>query len=197
MIRRSTWITLAIFGLVLAAAVIVQQTQQRQAAQATPTAGLDFLFEVEGSDIIALRITSAEGDVVAVQRAEEGEWTLSEPEEAPADQDRVGSAITQAESLRVLSTLEEEPEAEVIGLDPPQYTITITLSNGEQQTAVLGSETPTGSGYYARRQEGALRVVNKSSMDLVLEMLAEPPVAAEPTAEAGTPQAEVTETVEP
>lgn len=195
MIRRSTWITLAIFGLVLAAAVVIQQTQQRQAAQATPTAGLDFLFEVEGSDIIALRITSADGDVVAVQRDEEGEWTLSEPENAPADQDRVGSAITQAESLRVLSTLEEEPEAVAIGLEPPQYTITITLGDGQRQTALVGNETPTGSGYYARRQEGALRVVNKSSMDLVLEMLAEPPVPA--TAEARTPEAEVTETVAP
>jgi len=192
MIRRSTWITLAIFGLVLATAVVIQQTQQRQAAQATPTAGLEVLFEVEGSDIIALRITSAEGDVVAVQRAEGGEWTLSEPENAPADQDRVGSAITQAESLRVLSTLEEEPDAGVIGLEPPQYQVTITLGDGGRQTALVGSETPTGSGYYARLQDGPLRVVNKSSLDLLLELLTDPPVAATASPEAG-----VTETVEP
>ena len=174
------------------AAFIYQQTRQDVLAEATPTAGLTYLFDAQGSEVIGLRITDAEGNSVAVQRGEGGEWELSEPEGEPADQARIESAAALVGTLRVLSTLEQEPEAEVIGLNPAEYRLAITLANGASQEALIGSETPTGSGYYARLEGGPLQVANKTSVDSVLELLSNPPISATPTAEI-----EVTETVEP
>ncbi len=183
MIRRSTWIMLGIFGLVLVVALFIQRTQQQADDEATPTPGLTYLFDVQESTIIALRITGADEVSVAVQRNEEGNWVLLEAENEQADQDRIGSAISQAETLRVLTTLEEEPDLDVIGLDHPQYRVSITLADGGIQVAVIGRETPTGSGYYARLEGNPLQVVNKSSVDSLLEILTDPPIAPTPTPE--------------
>lgn len=193
MIRRSTWIWVGLFAVALVAAFVYQRTRENVQAEATPTAGLTYLFDVQDSEVIGLRITGAGGDTVAMQRGEGGEWALSEPEGGPADQSRIDSAVSQVETLRVLSTLEQEPEAAVIGLDPAEYRVAITLANGESQEALIGIETPTGSGYYARLEGGGpLQVANKTSVDTVLELLSDPPIAATATAEIA-----ITETAEP
>jgi hypothetical protein len=197
MIRRSTWIWVGLFAIALVAAFIYQRTKENVQADATPTAGLTYLFDVQDSEVIGLRITGAGGDSVAMQRGEGGEWELSEPEGEPADQSRIDSAVTQVETLRVLSTLEQEPDADVIGLDPAEHRLAITLANGESQEALIGSETPTGSGYYARLEGGGpLQVANKTSVDSVLELLNDPPIAPTPTVTVEE-TVEVTETLEP
>jgi hypothetical protein len=191
MIRRSTWVTLGIFAIVLVAAIIIRQTGQKAAADATPTPGSAYLFSAQDSAIIGLRITDTDENSVAVQRAEDGSWSLVQPEGEQADQDRIDSLVSQAESLRVVSTLDTQPELTAIGLEPPQYRLSITLADGQQQVAEIGSTTPTDSGYYARLGGGDLQVVSKSGLDSLVGMLTDPPIAPTPTPETSsseTPQ---------
>jgi hypothetical protein len=191
MIRRSTWVTLGIFAIVLVAAIIIRQTEQKVAADATPTPGSTYLFSAQDSSIIGLRISDNDEDSVAVQRAEDGSWSLIQPEGEQADQDRIDSLVSQAESLRVVSTLDTQPELTAIGLDPPQYRLSITLADGQQQVAEIGNTTPTSSGYYTRLEGGELQVVSKSGLDSLVGMLTDLPIAPTPTPEtssAETPQ---------
>jgi hypothetical protein len=183
MIRRSTWVTLGIFAIVLVAAVIFRRTGQKAAADVTPTPASTYLFNAQDSSIIGLRITDSDQNSVAVQRAEDGSWSLIQPEGEQADQDRIDSLISQAESLRVVSTLDTQPDLTAIGLDPPQYRLSITLADGQQQVAEIGSSTPTSSGYYARLESGNLQVVSKSGLDSIVGMLSDPPIAPTPTPE--------------
>ncbi|MEJ2353029.1 MAG: DUF4340 domain-containing protein [Anaerolineales bacterium] len=220
MIRRSTWVTLGIFAIVLVAAIIIRQTGQKAAADATPTPGSAYLFSAQDSAIIGLRITDTDENSVAVQRAEDGSWSLIQPEGEQADQDRIDSLVvqraedgswsliqpegeqadqdridslvSQAESLRVVSTLDTQPELTAIGLEPPQYRLSITLADGQQQVAEIGSTTPTNSGYYARLGGGDLQVVSKSGLDSLVGMLTDPPIAPTPT-----PQTRSSETPQP
>jgi hypothetical protein len=192
MIRRSTWVTLGIFAIVLVAAIIIRQTGQKAAADATPTPGSAYLFSAQDSAIIGLRITDTDENSVAVQRAEDGSWSLVQPEGEQADQDRIDSLVSQAESLRVVSTLDTQPELTAIGLEPPQYRLSITLADGQQQVAEIGSTTPTNSGYYARLGGGDLQVVSKSGLDSLVGMLTDPPIAPTPT-----PETSSTETPQP
>jgi hypothetical protein len=192
MIRRSTWVTLGIFAIVLVAAIIIRQTGQKAAADATPTPGSAYLFSAQDSAIIGLRITDTDENSVAVQRAEDGSWSLVQPEGEQADQDRIDSLVSQAESLRVVSTLDTQPELTAIGLEPPQYRLSITLADGQQQVAEIGSTTPTDSGYYARLGGGDLQVVSKSGLDSLVGMLTDPPIAPTPT-----PETSSTETPQP
>jgi hypothetical protein len=182
MIRRSTWIMLGAFVLVVAAALVFQRAQERSAAEATPTPGLTYLFDVQDETLIGLRISDAQENSVAVQRDEGGEWTLLEPSGEPADQSRVESAVSQAGTLRILSTLDQTLDLNVIGLDAPSYQISVTLASGRRITALIGSQTPTGSGYYAKVEDGGpQQVVNKSSVDSLLELLTNPPIAPTPS----------------
>jgi hypothetical protein len=179
MIRRSTWVTLGIFAIVLVAAIIIRQTGQKAAADATPTPGSAYLFSAQDSAIIGLRITDTDENSVAVQRAEDGSWSLIQ-------------LVSQAESLRVVSTLDTRPELTAIGLEPPQYRVAVTLADGQQQAAEIGSTTPTSSGYYARLEGGDLQVVSKTGLDSLVGMLTDPPIAPTPT-----PETSSTETPQP
>ena len=192
MIRRSTWITLGIFAIVVVAAVIIRQTEERVAAQVTPTPGLTYLFDVGDSSIIALRVTDSSEDSVAVQRAEDGSWSLVQPAGEQADQERIDSLVSQAQTLRVVTALDTQPDLAAVGLDQPQYHLSITLADGQNQVAEIGDSTPTGSGYYARLQGGAMQVVSKSGVDSLVGLLSDPPIAP-----MRTPEITSTETPQP
>lgn len=178
MIRRSTWILLAIFILVLVIAIIIQRSQEQSQVEATPAIGVTYLFDVQDTQIIALEIDSADGRKLVVQRGSDGNWALIEPEYNESDVNRIESVITQAESLRILSKLDTHLDLDVLGLDQPSYWIVVTTAEGQQQMAYIGSVTPTGSGYYAFLSGGPIQIVNKLSVDSVLEILDDPPVLA-------------------
>ena len=120
--------------------------------------------------------------------------TLIEPVGEQADTGRIESAIAQAESLRILATLETALELDTIGLNPAAYQITITLDNEQQQTAFVGNLTATQSGYYAFLLGQPEVVVDKINIDGLLELLTNPPIMRTPTP---PPAADMTPTIQP
>lgn len=195
MIRRNTWILLGIFVILLVGAWLFQRDNQDEEAQTTPTEGVSLLFEIGERTITAIRIADNQDNAVAVMLNSDGSWELVVPEGEPGDEARIASAVSQAEQLRVLSPVESELDLGTIGLDPAQYTIEVTYSDGSEETAYFGDETPTGSGYYAYMQDNEqLQVVNKFSVDSLLDLLNDPPIAA-PTTPA--PESVVTPTASP
>jgi hypothetical protein len=180
MIRRSTWMLVALFAVMAGLAWYLQGNPIGGQAEATPTTGMSYLFPTEGSSITSLAISDRQGVSLEVQRDAEGAWTLVGQEGVEADVGRIESAVRHAETLRILSTLETQPDLAIIGLEPPEYRLSITLADGRQQVAFAGSATPTGSGYYAHLDGGELVVVNLFSMDGVLEIFKIPPVVEVP-----------------
>lgn len=178
MIRRNTWIVLGIFAILLAGAWLYQRSQSGADADATPTAGVSLLIEPGGRTISALQISNKEGTSVSMILDPAGVWELVEPGGEPADENRIQSAVSQAGQLRILAPVQSEIDLGTIGLDPAQYTIEITYSDGNEATAYFGDETPTASGYYGYLQDNRqLQIVNKFSVDSLLELLTDPPIA--------------------
>lgn len=190
MIRRTTWFFVVLFAVLLALAFFLQRTREPTEAETTPIAGIEYLFDTQDEKITSMRLEDAGGNVVAVERGAEDSWVLVEPPGEAADVARIESAIIHAESLRIVDNLESGPDLGVIGLDPPAYRVTVTLDGGRQQTALVGSATPTGSGYYARLEGGKLQIVNNFSVDGILEILTTPPIQS-------TPEPAVTEPTPP
>lgn len=192
MIRRSTWILVGLFVILLAVALYLQRSQQQAEAQATPTPGIAYLFEDLGGEVQRLRITAAGGDSLEVAAGAEGSWTLVEPAGEQADQSRIDSAVSQVQNLRIVSELANPPPVGEVGLDPPAYRLAVTSADGREQVAFIGDLTPIESGYYAHRDGGPVVVVSKFPVDSLLDLLETPPVVTEtPTA---TPEAEGTGT---
>jgi hypothetical protein len=181
MIRRSTWILVAVFVAVLLVALYMQRSDQQAGAQATPTAGISYLFEDLDADIQRLRISSADGNAVEAQAGLEGAWTLVEPSGQAADTDRIASAASQVQNLRIVSALENPPAAGEVGLEPADYRLSVLTAGGLEQVALIGDETPIQTGYYARREGGPVVVVLKSAVDSLIGLLETPPVLVTPT----------------
>lgn len=101
------------------------------------------------------------------------------PREAKADQAAAQAAATQAGALRSLSIV--DLPADVVGLDKPAYTITLTFSGTDVHKLLIGAETPVGDGYYARVDGGGIQVIDKIGLDALLGLLTAPPYPATPT----------------
>ena len=181
MIRRSTWVVLILFALVLTAAIIFQRTQQAKQAEATPTAPPSYLFDTTGRIIKALQVSDVEGNLVAMKLDDTGAWTLQQPEGKEPDTGKIGSAIDQVKSLEVTSELENPPALDVVGLDSPAYQIEVTFKDDSTQKAFIGDQTPTQSGYYARVENGPVVILEKFGVDNIINLVNEPPVVETPT----------------
>ena len=194
MIRRTTWILLGIFLILLVVLFFLQRSGLTGETEATPTDPVTFLFDPQGKSITGLRVADRIGKVVEVQKVAGSIWTLLEPVGEQADTGRIESAIAQVESLRILTTLKTALKLDTIGLNPAAYQITITLDDEQQQTAFVGNLTPTQSGYYVLLVGQPEVVVDKTAIDGLLNLLTDPPILRTPTS---SPASELTPTIQP
>jgi hypothetical protein len=181
MIRRGTWIILVIFAILLAVAFFWQRSKEGEEAQITPTTSSEVVFDFGGAQVVSLRIDGGEGQVVELGRDEQGMWVLTWPKGAGTDAGKVEAAMTQLLALRAQTILREEIDPAVVGLSPAGYKMLVTLDNGQQVIANVGKETATGSGYYFLVNDRVLYVVDKYSLDAILNLVKEPPIAPTPT----------------
>jgi hypothetical protein len=183
MLKRNTIILLALFVALAGFAIYQKYFPSRPAPDknATPfptIAPVEFLFPAEAGDVTRLSIESREGESVRLERRN-GAWVLIQPFETEADQGTVEAAASQATALTVLNHL--ELDAADAGLTPPAYTVTVGFSSGKLFVTQIGDATPTGSGYYVRKEDGSILVISKDGMDALLNLLQYPPFLETPT----------------
>jgi hypothetical protein len=181
-IQTGTWLTILVFAALIGLAFFLNNQKAKQTAETTPTPGpgsLPLFASTEGlpNDI---KIESAIGQTVEVARNSSGEWVLKSPTEAAADQASAQAAATQVQALHiVLSSV--DLGLDILGLDKPAYTITITFTGGQTHKLTVGAVTPIQTGYYAQLDGGKPQVVDKEGLDALLGLLSNPPYAATPT----------------
>jgi hypothetical protein len=186
--RRSTILTLVLFGIVLAAGIYFNNRAKNAELEATPAATMpviEYLFPPSDGFPTRMRIESKTGEVVEVARNEKNAWALTLPEKAEADQASSEAAATQVTTMRILERVPNLP-ADAVGLDAPAYTFTFQFPNG-QRTVEVGALTPTESGYYVRSDDGSLLIVSRSAVDALLGLLTTPPYAPTATPTAAAP----------
>jgi len=188
MVKRQTWILLAFF-LALAGFALYQKynpsaPRPRTNENATPSvtiAPVEFLFPAGQGTVTSLSIESREGQSVRVERASAGAWSLTKPFEAAADPSSAEAAASQVSALRILARLDLDPAD--AGLKSPAYTLMVGFSDGRSFVVEVGDATPTGTGYYARKDGGfaSLLVIDKDGLDALLNLLVYPPFLETPT----------------
>lgn len=181
MIRRPTWILLGLFILLLVAAWLIQTQPFGKPPEPTVTPGLASLFDLQANPIVAARITDASGKAVAVEKDANGQWILTEPPNQPADTERIQTAITRAQGVSIVANVDVGPDLQAIGMDPPAYRIQLSLADGQEQIAFIGSLTAIGSGYYAHLDGGPMLIVNKYGVEGLLDIFKNPPILPTPT----------------
>ncbi len=183
MIRRSTWITIGIFAVLLAGAL--WWTRSRPVGEnvdVTPTPRP--LWEVGVKDVEGLRVEDvANGQVVELRRDQEFGWRLVIPQEGPADATRAEIAASWARAPQPLAVIRDVEDPSAFGFSPPAYRITVYLRDGRAQTIEVGRESPTGSMRYIRVPEisGVMTVSSFGIADVIGLVDPIPLAAAEPT----------------
>lgn len=186
MVKRQTWILLAFF-LALAGFALYQKynpsaPRPRTNENATPSATIapvEFLLAAGQGTVASLSIESREGQSVRMERAAAGAWSLTKPFETAADPSSAEAAASQVSALRILARLDLDPAD--AGLKSPAYTLTVGFSDGKSFVLEIGDATPTGTGYYARKDGEGLLVIDKDGLDALLNLLSTPPFLETPT----------------
>lgn len=175
MIRRSTWVILVIFVILLVVFIWFGRSDQAEGTP-TPTTPIQSLFDFEESEILGLVITKTGNNGLVLIRDNEAGWMIEGVQDEVLDQDKIDSSLSQFLSSRLITTLESLPPLADIGLDPTAYTIEIELVNSEHISLLIGEMTAIGDGYYAQKEDGEVVVINQFPLDTLLEFLETPPV---------------------
>jgi hypothetical protein len=185
MIRRSTWLLVAVFVVVLGGAVYWQQRPAASAEnEATPIPAAQPLFPVTPEELVRLQVQETSGGAVILEREAGGLWELVQPAGAETDPAQVETKLSQLTSLRIKTSLEPAADLSIFGLDSPAYRVSLRTTDGQDYGLVIGDLTPTGDGYYVQLNGNPPQVVNKISMESFLGILDEPPILLNPELEA-------------
>ncbi|MCS6993167.1 MAG: DUF4340 domain-containing protein [Anaerolineales bacterium] len=193
--RRSTVVMLLLLVVVAALYWYMQQPENviERVLQPTPTAtkaDLGYIIAPEKGQPTRIVIEPAQGSPITLDKTS-GIWLLTTPEKnGPADPNSVDLAATGLTALRILSKIEPAPPLSQIGLEPPAYRVSVTMSDGSKVDFHVGAKTVTQSGYYIRTADGNLVVTAAYNIDSLLKLAGEPPFlqTATPTPDS-TPQA--------
>lgn len=184
MIRRTTWIVLLAFVILMTALVWVQRTNQNQEPELEPTVANVKFLQLDVQQLTGITIQASNGKTVELKRPAQGEWSLEFPEPAPADGPAIQSALSQFSNAQIVSSPASLPGLEALNLDDALFKILLINQDGSQVIVNVGKETPTGSGYYVlASNQKQIVVVNKFAMDALLNLLENPPFQPTPTAE--------------
>ncbi len=188
--RSSTVIYLILFVVVLGAAYYFNnRTETAEAEVVTPeatSAPIEYLFTSVDGLPTNIKIESKAGVVVEVARNAENAWALILPEKAAADQGSVDAATSQVTTMRILERVPGLAPA-AVGLDNPEYTMSLQFTSGVERNIEIGVLTPTGRGYYVRSDDAEIVIVNNSAVDSLLGLLNNPPYAPTETPPPATP----------
>ena len=152
-----------------------------------PVTEASYLFTAEEGTPTSIRIESKSGETVEVARGEDNAWVLNQPIEAKADQGAAEAAASQITTMPILDTV-PDVDPGIIGLEDPEYLLTVQFSAGGERTVDVGVITPTESGYYVRDADKIV-IISRSAIDSLLGLLTNPPYLETPAPVLATPEA--------
>ena len=190
MVRRSTWIVLGIFVLLLVSLLVYQRVSKKEAdeepvvdiAELSNLEPIEQLFNIPiDAYVTGLLVENYEGGRVEIRRnGKEEDWLLIEPA-GDADQDTIDRVIDQILSVEIDESLTEEIGLDSLGLEEASKTISLRISNGGVFKLYIGDVTITNTSYYARITGRNPLVLKKFPLDSVLNWLDDPPIQDPPT----------------
>jgi hypothetical protein len=192
MIRRSTVVYIVLLLVLAGAYYYLNNREQPAEIEVTLEPGSEaaqaYLFAAEKGAPTSIRIESKSGETVEVARGEDNAWALTEPIEAKAEQGAAEAAASQVTTMRVLDTV-PDVDPVIIGLEDPEYVLTIMFTGGGERTVDIGVITPTESGYYVRDAEGEVVIVSRDAIEPLIGLLDNPPYLETPTPDPATLEA--------
>ena len=178
MIRRSTVVYLVLLLALAGAYYYLNHREKPADIEVTAEPGTEiaqaYLFTAEDGTPSSIHLESKAGQVVEVARGADNAWALTQPVEAKADQAAAEAVASQITTMSILDTV-PDVDTKLVGLETPEYVLTVKFTSGVERTVDIGVITPSESGYYVRDADGKVIIVSKSAIDSLLGLLDNPP----------------------
>ena len=121
------------------------------------------ILSLQEGDIAAIVIKKKGGEEVVLAKDGAGKWRIAGPKRTGADQDAVSSMLSTLSSLSSDRLIEEKASnLGQYGLTEPTLQVSVTGKDAKAQKLLVGDDTPTGGGAYAKL-EGDPRVFSIAS----------------------------------
>ncbi len=178
MIRRSTVVYIVLLLALAGTYYYLNHRAKPADIEVTAVPGSEvsqaYLFTAEDGTPSSIRIEAKAGQAVEIERGADNAWALMQPIEAKADQGAAEAAASQITTMSILDTV-PEIDPKIVGLETPEYVLTVKFTSGVERTVDIGVITPTESGYYVRDADGKVLIISKSAIDSLLGLLDNPP----------------------
>ena len=143
-------------GLLIAVAVLVVLgggiwwSNKKEASASKSTDTSTKILTIPDNQITGIRIKKLTGEAQDLKR-DNGRWALVEPKPMSADQDTAGAMASALSSLSADKVIEDKAtDLKAYGLNVPTLDVTVTEKDGKSEELLIGDDTPTGSGAYAK-----------------------------------------------
>src|SRR3954451_11505580 len=141
---------IAVVLLAVLGGVVFWSNKQEANKAAKGTDASTKILTIPDDQFQEIHIKKVTGEVEHLTR-EGGKWRLTEPKPLPADQDAVASMVTTLSSLSLDKVIDEKPDdLKAYGLTDPTLTVQVKRKDGKTDELLIGNDTPTGSGAYAK-----------------------------------------------
>jgi hypothetical protein len=142
---------IAVVALAVTAGLVVWSNKAKEADAKKPAAdATPKLVSIPDPDIQKVDIVRKSGEHTTLTRTGDT-WQITSPAAFRADKDNVTSMISSLASLSSDKLVDEKPASLAdFGLTDPSTAITISKKDGKTTKLLLGDDTPTGSGTFAK-----------------------------------------------
>jgi len=128
------------------------------------------ILSIPSDQIRQIEIRRAGGDTLILRREDAGSWRMTTPPQYAVDQDAASGMVTTLSSLNADRLVEEKPaDLAEFGLVSPALEVLVELKDGKTRRLLIGDETPTGYGWFAKLADDprvfTIASYNKSSLD--------------------------------
>lgn len=120
--------------------------ENKPAADAPPK-----ILTIPEDQFKSIRLQKTGGTTTVLNKSEAGKWQIVEPKPLPADQDSVTSLVSALSSLSSDRLIEDKAsDLSPYGLQSPSEEVIVTRKDGKTDKLLLGDDTPTGAGVFAK-----------------------------------------------
>lgn len=123
------------------------KTKQDEEKKGSPDAPK--ILTIPEDQITQVEIRRKDGKNTTIRKG--AKWQIVAPETLAVDQDVVNSILSTVASLNSDRLVEENVgDLSSFGLNAPQVEVTVTRKDGKTSKLLIGDETPTGGGFFAK-----------------------------------------------
>ena len=189
--KKTTWIALGAFALVLIAFLVLQNNESAPVETPVPTLE-PTLRGLDDQQITEIEYTDSTGVTIALEKVEALTWVSPTDPEAQVTAGKIEQLLSYLSDLSIMSTLPADTALDDLGLNEPLYSISFVLEDESTYRIEVGAPTAMSDGYYAWVDESEILVLPAATIETIPGLMYT--IVSPPTA---TPELEPATTLTP